>query len=116
MARIESPQPQEVPKMATVDERISALKEKLKQEKEKKANIEARKRAAEAKKSRADATRKKVLIGTMIQARVALGRLSESKLDAMMDEHLTRANDRVLFGLPAIPTPSQKSAPHTDTE
>lgn len=90
--------------MATVDDRISALKEKLKQEQAKKASIAARKRAAEAKKSRSEATRKKVLIGTMIQARVALGKLAESKLDAMMDEHLTRADDRALFGLQPIPT------------
>lgn len=102
MARIESPQPKEVPKMATVDERISALKEKLKQEQAKKASIEARKRAAEAKKARANETRKKILIGTMIQSRVALGKLAESKLDAMMDEHLTRADDRALFGLPEL--------------
>lgn len=102
--------------MATVDERISALKEKLKQEQAKKASIEARKRAAESKKSRAYATRKKILIGSMLEARVALGKLAESKLNAMMDEYLTRADDRAVFGLPAIPTLSQKTAPQADTE
>lgn len=95
--------------MATVDDRISALKEKLKQEQAKKASIEARKRAAEAKKARANETRKKILIGTMIQSRVALGKLAESKLDAMMDEHLTRADDRALFGLPSSKKEDQKT-------
>jgi hypothetical protein len=99
MARIESPQPQEVPKMATVDDRISALKEKLKQEQAKKASIAARKRAVEAKKSRSDATRKKVLIGAVIQARVERGKFSSSELEAMMHEDLTRADDRALSGL-----------------
>jgi membrane protein involved in colicin uptake len=99
MARIESPQPQEVPKMATVDDRISALKEKLKQEQAKKASIEARKRAAEAKKSRSDATRKKILMGAIVQILLERERLSASDLEAIMDETLTRSDDRALFGL-----------------
>lgn len=88
--------------MATVDDRISALKEKLKQEQAKKASIEARRRAAEAKKSRSEATRKKVLIGALIQSRVARGKFSSSELETMLNEDLTRADDRALFGLPPI--------------
>lgn len=96
--------------MATVDDRISALKEKLKQEQAKKASIEARKRAAEAKKSRADATRKKILMGAMVQMRLERGKLSASELEAMMDETLTRADDRALFSLPPLPaSPAQAS-------
>lgn len=95
--------------MATVDERISALKEKLKQEQAKKASIEARKRAAEAKKSRSEATRKKVLIGAVIQARVERGKFSSSELETMMNEDLTRADDRALFGLPSSKKEDQKT-------
>jgi len=98
--------------MATVDERISALKEKLKQEQAKKASIEARKRAAEAKKSRAYATRKKILMGSMLEARMALGKLAESKLNAMMDEYLTRADDRAVFGLTPIVATEEPKAPN----
>lgn len=98
--------------MATVDERISALKEKLKQEQAKKASIEARKRAAESKKSRAYATRKKILMGSMLEARMALGKLAESKLNAMMDEYLTRADDRAVFGLAPIVATEEPKAPN----
>lgn len=96
--------------MATVDERISALKEKLKQEQEKKAKIEAKKRAAESKKTRADDTRKKVLVGAVILARVERGEWPADKLMATMDKALTRADDRALFGLPIITTKSQNGA------
>lgn len=88
--------------MATVDERIAALKEKLKQEQEKKAKIEAKKRAAEAKKVRADDTRKKVLVGAVILARVERGEWPADKLLAVMDKALTRSDDRALFGLEKI--------------
>lgn len=96
--------------MATVDERIAALKEKLKQEQEKKAKIEAKKRAAEAKKVRADDTRKKVLVGAVILARVERGEWPADKLLSMMDKALTRTDDRGLFGLPPIkPTTSTEA-------
>lgn len=88
--------------MATVDERIAVLKEKLKQEQEKKAKIEAKKRAAEAKKARADDTRKKVLVGAVILARVERGEWPADKLLAVMDKALTRADDRALFELPPV--------------
>lgn len=89
--------------MATVDERISALKEKLKQEQEKKAKIEAKKRSAAAKKVRADDTRKKVLVGAVILARVERGEWPAEKLRDLMEKALSRADDRALFGLEKLP-------------
>lgn len=89
--------------MATVDERIAALEAKLKQEKAKKQQIEARKRAAEQKQKRANDTRRKVLVGAAILAKVGRGEWPEEKLLAMMDDVLTRADDRALFGLPEKP-------------
>ena len=89
--------------MATVDERIAALEAKLKQEKAKKQQIEARKRAAEQKQKRANDTRRKVLVGAVILAKVERGEWPEEKLLATMDEALTRADDRALFGLPEKP-------------
>lgn len=96
--------------MATVDERISALKEKLKKEETKKAQIDARKKAVAAKKARAEDTRKKVLVGAVILACIERGEWPADKLMSVMDKALTRADDRAIFGLPQITsTPSQKT-------
>ncbi|WP_312283630.1 mobilization protein [Candidatus Igneacidithiobacillus taiwanensis] len=87
--------------MQTIDERIAALEAKLKQEKAKKRQIEARKRAIESKRNRSQETRRKILVGAAILAKVERGEWPEDRLLAMMDSALTRANDRALFGLPA---------------
>ncbi|WP_323032628.1 mobilization protein [Paracoccus sp. (in: a-proteobacteria)] len=85
--------------MATIDERISALEERLKQERARKQKIEARKRAAEQKRTRAEDTRRKVLVGAAILAKVERGEWPADKLAAMMDGYLTRPADRALFSL-----------------
>jgi hypothetical protein len=88
--------------MATIEERIAALEARLKQEKAKKQQIEARKRAAEAKAKRSIDTRRKILVGGSILALVERGEWQQGKLLALMDATLTRADDRALFGLPAV--------------
>ncbi len=95
--------------MATIDERIAALEAKLKQEKAKKQHIEARKRAMEAKKKRSEDTRRKILVGAVILARVERGEWPQEKLLAMLDAALTRDGDRALFDLPAIQSPQRSS-------
>lgn len=92
--------------MATIEERIAALETKLKQEKAKKQQIEARKRAAESKAKRSIDTRRKILVGAAILAKVERGEWPQDKLLAMLDASLTRADDRALFNLPA-PQPEQ---------
>ncbi len=92
--------------MATIEERIAALETKLKQEKAKKQQIEARKRAAESKAKRSIDTRRKILVGAAILAKVERGEWPQDKLLAMLDASLTRADDRALFDLPA-PKPEQ---------
>jgi hypothetical protein len=97
--------------MATIEERIAALEAKLKQEKAKKQQLEARKRAAESKAKRAQDTRRKILVGAAIFAKVERGEWPQDKLLALLDASLTRADDRALFDLPAIqpqqPEPAQ---------
>ena len=90
--------------MASIDERIAALEAKLKQEKARKAKILARQRAAQAKLTRQQDTRRKILVGAAILAKVERGEWPKDKLLAMMDATLTRADDRALFGLPAPTT------------
>ncbi len=86
--------------MAGIDDTISTLEQKLKQAKAKKQQIEARKRAIEAKAKRADDTRRKVLVGAVILAKVERGEWPKEKLDALLSNALTRDDDRALFGLP----------------
>jgi hypothetical protein len=89
--------------MATIEERIAALETKLKQEKAKKQKIEALKRAAESKAKRSIDTRRKILVGAAILAKVERGEWPQDKLLAMLDASLTRADDRALFDMPAMP-------------
>lgn len=91
------------PDMATVDERIAELETKLKQERAKKQQIEARHRAAASKLKRSQDTRRKILVGAAILAKVERGEWPRDKLLAMMEATLTRDDDRALFGLPEIP-------------
>jgi len=98
--------------MATLDERIAMLEQKLKQERAKKQQIEARLRAAESKAKRLIDTRRKILLGATILAKVERGEWPQDKLLAMLDASLTRADDRALFHLPAAhpeqPTTAQE--------
>lgn len=90
--------------MAGIDDTIAALEAKLKQAKAKKQQIEARRRAADAKRKRSEDTRRKILVGAAILAKVERGDWPKDKLLAMMDATLTRADDRALFDLPAPAT------------
>jgi hypothetical protein len=87
--------------MDTIDSRIEAAKQKLKQLTAQKQQLEARKRAAESKRKRTDDTRRKILIGAAILAKVDRGEWPRSRLLAMMNLTLTRPDDRALFDLPA---------------
>ncbi len=85
--------------MVTIDERIATLEAKLKQEKARKQLTEARKRAAESKLKRSKDTRRKILVGAAILARVERNEWPEAQLLAILDASLTRDDDRTLFGL-----------------
>lgn len=89
---------------AKLDQQIEALEARLKQVKEKRRRMEARKRAAESAKKRADDTRRKILVGAAILAKVERGDWPEEKMLAMMNETLTRNDDRALFGLEPLKT------------
>lgn len=81
---------------------IETLKKKLAEAKARKAKIEARARAAESKKKRTEETRRKILVGSTILARVERGEWPRDKLLDMMGKVLTRPDDRALFDLPPL--------------
>lgn len=91
-------------KVATIDEKIKILEEKLKQEKAKKQKIEVRKKHLASKAQRTTDTRKKILIGAFMLERMEKNEETKTKLIGQLDQYLTRADDRELFGLSPIQT------------
>lgn len=85
--------------MTTIENTIADLEAKLKQAKAKKQQIKARKRALENKEERAKDTRRKILVGAAILAKVERGEWPKDKLLNMLDASLTRPDDRALFDL-----------------
>lgn len=91
--------------MPGIDDRIADLEKRLKQAKALKQQQLARERAAEKKRQRSDDTRRKILVGAVILAKVEHGEWPKERLREWMDKTLTRADDRALFGL--LPVPSE---------
>ncbi len=87
--------------MAGIDDTIETLETKLKQAKARKQQLEARKRAIDSKKNRANDTRRKILVGAAILAKVDRGEWPKARLLDMMNQTLTRLDDRALFDLDA---------------
>ena len=91
--------------MPGIDDRIADLEKRLKQAKALKQQQVTRERAAEKKRQRSDDTRRKILVGAVILAKVDHGEWPKERLRELMDKALTRADDRALFGL--LPVPSE---------
>jgi len=75
---------------AKLDERITGLEQQLKQLRTRQQRIDARKRD----------TRRKILVGAIVLAKVEQGELDAGLLRGWLDAALTRKDDRELFGLP----------------
>ena len=90
--------------MVDFSERIATLEDRLKQLKAKQQRIEARRRTVESKRNRKDDTRRKILVGAIILAKVERGEFSDAKLRQWLSESLTRADDLALFNLPDATT------------
>ena len=86
--------------MVKLDERISSLETRLKQLKTRQARLDARKRALASSRARKDDTRRKILAGAIVLARVAQGQIPQAEFRAWLDVALTRPDDRALFELP----------------
>lgn len=97
--------------MAAINDKISKLEEQLKQAKAQKQKLEARKRAAERKVERSQDTRRKILVGAAILAKVEREEWPRDKLLAMLDAALVREDDRALFDLPPLAGTPEESQP-----
>ena len=88
--------------MPGIEDRIADLERRLKQAKALKQQQVARERAADKKRQRSEETRRKILVGAVILAKVEHGEWPKERLRELMDKALTRADDRTLFGLPTL--------------
>jgi hypothetical protein len=86
---------------AKIDQRIAGLEEKLKQLKARQARIEARKKALASQRARKDDTRRKILAGAVLLAKIDQGVIDRATFQIWLDAALTREDDRALFELPA---------------
>jgi len=87
--------------MPKLDEQIETLQEKLKQLRTRQLAIENRKKAIAGKRERKADTRRKILIGAIVMAKVEQKVMDEKLLRGWLDEALIRADDRALFELSA---------------
>jgi large subunit ribosomal protein L7/L12 len=86
--------------MPKLDDQISTLQEKLTQLKLRQQRLDARKRAVDALRERKAATRRKILVGGIVLTKVEQGEIDNEQFRGWLDQALTRAEDRALFGLP----------------
>lgn len=80
-------------------QQIAELEARVAQLRKRQQLIEARQRALNARRDRREDTRRKILIGAIVLAKVEQGVLAESTLREWLDAALTRADDRRLFEL-----------------
>jgi hypothetical protein len=85
--------------MADSAAQIARLEERLRQLKARQVRAEARRRTLESRRARKDDTRRKILVGAVVLAKVEQGVVSDSDLRAWLEGALTRSDDRALFGL-----------------
>ena len=85
--------------MPKLDEQISVLQERLMQLKLRQQRVDARKRAIESQRERKLETRRRLLVGTLVLAKIRDGELDPALLRSWLDSTLTRASDRALFDL-----------------
>jgi hypothetical protein len=83
-----------------MDERTAALETKLQQLKIRQQRGEARARALIERRDRKAETRRKVLVGALVLAKIEQGAFDETTLIGWLDKTLSREDDRALFDLP----------------
>ncbi len=80
-------------------DQIAALEARLSQLKKRESLANARLRRLGSRRTRKDDTRRKILVGAIVLAKVEQGVVAEADLRRWLDGALRRADDRALFGL-----------------
>ncbi len=85
---------------------------KLKQQQEKIARQIRSEKTRISKQARADDTRRKILDGALIRNEAAHNPDVQALLDRLRAQHLTKPQDRALFGLPPLHDNENASPPN----
>jgi hypothetical protein len=85
--------------MPKLDDQISALQTRLSQLKLRQQRLDARKRAIEVQRERKAETRRKILVGGIVLDKLRQGEIDGEQFRGWLEQALTRADDRALFGL-----------------
>ena len=78
---------------------IAALEEKLRQLRAREQAVDARRRRLESQRARKADTRRKILVGAIVLAKVEHGEMDSALLGRWLEQGLVRDDDRALFGL-----------------
>lgn len=104
--------------MAKLNDRIASIEARLKQLKVQQQHAASRHRALESKRTRKADTRRKILVGSIVLAKLDQGEFDQAQLNRWLEESLTRADDRALFGLlnhdELAPAGGMKNLPERD--
>jgi hypothetical protein len=92
--------------MPKLDDQISTLEERLNQLKLRQQRLDARKRAIETQRERKAETRRKILVGGIVLAKLSRGEIDGDQFRGWLDQALSRADDRALFDL-SVSAPSK---------
>ena len=79
--------------------KIGELEAKLRQLKERQQAVDARRRTLESRRERKADTRRKILVGAIVLAKVEHGEMDRALLQRWLEQGLVRDDDRRLFGL-----------------
>ena len=85
--------------MTKLDDRVATLEGKLKQLKVRQQRAAARATALASSRARKDDTRRKILAGAILLAKVESGDFDSRTFKRWLDKALVREDDRRLFGL-----------------
>jgi hypothetical protein len=88
--------------MAVTDDQIARMEQRLKQLRARQARVLARQRVLRSQRDRKDDTRRKILVGAVVLAKVEQGVLADADLRRWLEGALTRTDDRALFGLDVL--------------
>jgi DNA-binding transcriptional regulator YbjK len=85
--------------MPKLDEQIATLQDRLKQLKLRQQRTEQRRQAIEARRERKAETRRRILIGGIVLAKLRQGDAEAAIIRSWIEEAVTREEDRALFEL-----------------
>ena len=85
--------------LTKLDERIAGIQEQLQKLRTRRQRIQARQDSLAARRRRNDDTRRKILVGAIVLAKVDRGEIDKTRMREWLGKELTRAADRALFDL-----------------